>query len=468
MEVRSFFKLFVLLGLGCVLVLASGSRATTLAVSTKPVLAGQHDHAGHNAVVSESLASERDVEKQDEPKQEGPKGPKGDRDSYVWNHKCPQLEALFPETTDDKLREMETRLKSKSFFNSSVTRMSKAIQVDTTVSDKMKLIDPEDEAWNSMSKFADFLRVTFPLVHTTLQLQKINTHGLLFTWKGTDPALKPTIIMAHQDVVGVESGDDLPWTYPPFSGHWDGKYIWGRGATDCKNTLIASLEAVEELVRAGWQPKRTVILSYGFDEEIDGHHGSEHIVKHLLETYGENSVAVVIDEGPGIAQTWSGTGGNTAFVGVGEKGYLDVEITVQMPTGHSSLPPQDNSITVMAELVHELHKNQYNFSVTDDNPVTAMVYCVAQYDEGISDVHLDVIKQVDKGELPFDIIAQGMINMQPRMEGMFRTTQSIGMIQGGRKVNVVPGVTSVLINHRVGQTFLVFTVFATASTLIIC
>ena len=29
------------------------------------------------------------------------------------------------------------------------------------------------------------------------------------------------------------------WTYPPFSGHYDSEYIWGRGSEDDKSNVIA-------------------------------------------------------------------------------------------------------------------------------------------------------------------------------------------------------------------------------------
>ncbi|KAJ4415769.1 hypothetical protein N0V82_007131 [Gnomoniopsis sp. IMI 355080] len=143
-------------------------------------------------------------------------------------------------------------------------------------------------------------------------------------------SLKPVILMAHQDVVPVQMETD-DWKYPPFDGHWDGSYVWGRGSTDCKNTLIASLEAVEELLRAKFTPKRTVILSYGFDEEISGTQGAKNIVKDLLDVYGEKGIAVVIDEGPGIMRSWSGS--IAAFPAVSEKGYVDVDISVNMQAG---------------------------------------------------------------------------------------------------------------------------------------
>lgn len=60
------------------------------------------------------------------------------------------------------------------------------------------------------------------------------------------------------------------------------------------------MEAVEELLKVGFTPERTVILAFGFDEEISGYQGAKHIALHLMKRYGEDGVALLIDEGPGI------------------------------------------------------------------------------------------------------------------------------------------------------------------------
>ena len=85
--------------------------------------------------------------------------------------------------------------------------------------------------------------------------------------------------MAHQDVVPVPAVTVDNWKYPPWSGHYDGERIWGRGAifnfpswqlgaTDCKNNLLGVLDALEFLLENNFQPKRTILAGFGFDEEI--------------------------------------------------------------------------------------------------------------------------------------------------------------------------------------------------------
>lgn len=371
----------------------------------------------------------------------------GNRDFYQWQHQCPQGSPLIPET-NDRLLSMEKLLTSQKFLQESAQRMSNAVRVNTTSTDRMRFLDISDHAWDHMSVFQQFLETTFHLVHQELEVRSINKHGLLYTWQGTDSALKPIILMAHQDVVPVDM-DTEDWTYPPFDGHWDGTYVWGRGSMDCKNTLIASLEAVEELLRAEYTPKRTVILAYGFDEEISGTQGAKEIAKDLLHTYGEKGVAVIIDEGLGIRRSWSGS--LAAFPAVAEKGVVNIEVTVSMQTGHSSLPPSDNSITVMADIVSLLNRQKYSISLDEHSPVSQTIFCAAQHDKNMNSLEREAIVLADQGTISLADLVATVVQDHPQAAGFFSTTQSIGVIHGGSKVNVVPGMTKVLINHRVGS-----------------
>jgi Gly-Xaa carboxypeptidase len=74
--------------------------------------------------------------------------------------------------------------------------------------------------------------------YSKLEITAAKTHGILIDWKGKDESLKPYLFMAHQDVVTVLPATEDKWKYPPYSATYDGRFIWGRGATDCKNNLI--------------------------------------------------------------------------------------------------------------------------------------------------------------------------------------------------------------------------------------
>lgn len=194
-------------------------------------------------------------------------------------------------------------LHTPAFENASIIRHSGAVKIPTQSFDDMGKIG-EDKRWDILYEFADYLEATFPRTHSDLKVEKVNTHGLVYTWQGSDEKLKPLILMAHQDVVPVPDATVDAWDHPPFSGFFDGKFIWGRGSSDCKNQLIAIMESIELFLDAGFEPKRTIILSFGFDEEISGREGAGHLAPFLHERYGDDGIAAIVDEGAGLTTAW--------------------------------------------------------------------------------------------------------------------------------------------------------------------
>lgn len=156
--------------------------------------------------------------------------------------------------------------------------------------------------------------------HSKLEITKVNTYGILIEWKGKDESLKPYLFMAHQDVVPVLPATEDKWKYPPFSGHFDGRFIWGRGASDCKNNLIGILEAFETLLEKEYTPERSVLAAFGFDEEISGPQGAKFLAAHIEKTRGKDSIELIVDEGGlGFKELY---GSIFALPAVGEKGIF--------------------------------------------------------------------------------------------------------------------------------------------------
>ena len=83
---------------------------------------------------------------------------------------------------------------------------------------------------------------------------EIIQHSVLITIPGRDPALKPLLLMAHQDVVPVVAGTEDSWEYPPFEATLDETFIWGRGSMDIKLMVIGELEAAEYVLAHGKAP----------------------------------------------------------------------------------------------------------------------------------------------------------------------------------------------------------------------
>ncbi|KAI0867637.1 peptidase family M20/M25/M40 [Hypoxylon argillaceum] len=366
--------------------------------------------------------------------------------SAAWRPKCPQVHPLVPEHQTSALSKMEEYIRSDKFRGETIDRMWGAIQIPTETYDDLGLVG-EDPRWDIMANFTEYLKDTFPGVHNTLKLDTVNTYGLLFTWPGTESNLRPTLLMAHQDVVPVEEDTIDEWTYPPYKGDYDGKFIWGRGSSDDKNNLIGIMEAVELLLEADFQPRRSVVLAFGFDEEISGKQGARYMADALSDRYGDGGAAVIIDEGAGVAGFWG-----TAFglPGVGEKGYADVEVIVQTPGGHSSVPPAHTSIGIAAELVTMIEANPYAPHFHAENPVLRFLECGSAHSP-------DFPRRLRK-HLPWrppswpgqeDRLAIEAAKLGDPIKYLFTTSAAVDVIAGGVKVNALPERTRVLVNHRV-------------------
>jgi carboxypeptidase PM20D1 len=252
--------------------------------------------------------------------------------------------------------------------------------------------------------------------------------------------------MAHQDVVTIEPGTEGKWTAPPFAGEVREGYVWGRGSWDDKGNLIAQLEAIETLLAQGFQPRQTIYLIAGADEEVSGLRGAAQIARLLEER--KVRLDFVVDEGlfitdglvPGLTQP-------AAIVGVAEKGYLSVTLKATGTPGHSSAPQPGgaSAISTLAQALRRIDEEQ--FPARLEGVAREMFETLAPEMHGFQRVALSnlwlfgplVRKQLEKGA---------------SMNTMLRTTTALTIVQAGNKDNVIPGQADAVVNFRIlpGQT----------------
>ncbi len=243
-----------------------------------------------------------------------------------------------------------------------LARFVGAIRIPT-VSQPMSRIDEQ----SPLFRLHDFLRQSFPTLHDTPFIRRSgNDFGdplnpsILFEWPGRAPELGGVLLMSHLDVVDAGgSAESDRWTHPPFSGHFDGTYVWGRGTLDCKHGVMAILEAIRLLADEGFQPERTVYVALGHDEELGGRDGNRHVAEWLRNRLRQDGrkLHVVLDEGGCIFTEFPGLDRPAALVGVAEKGFVDVEVTVRMAAdqvGHASMPPRETAVTILAAAIHRI------------------------------------------------------------------------------------------------------------------
>jgi carboxypeptidase PM20D1 len=241
--------------------------------------------------------------------------------------------------------------------DSAISHLSRAIQFRT-----VSYQDPTLTDTTQFDAFLAFLESTYPLVHRHLRPERINGYGLLYHWPGTDSTLLPLLLMGHYDVVPVIQGTERMWKKGAFSGTTEDGFVYGRGTLDDKSTVIGVLESVEYLLKNGYAPARPVYLSFGHDEEASGRRGGQAIAAHLLQKGVR--LEMVLDEG-GTIKTDGVAGLNSpvALVGVAEKGYTSLEITATAEGGHSSMPPAETSIGLLATALDRLQSNPFPSSL---------------------------------------------------------------------------------------------------------
>ena len=206
--------------------------------------------------------------------------------------------------------------------------------------------------------FIDYLERQFPLVHKNLKREIVNKYSLLYTFEGTGDE-KPVIFLGHHDVVPVIPGTEGDWKQPPFEGLVSDGFIWGRGTLDNKVNIIGLLEAAENMLAQGIKPARTIFFAFGHDEEQGGIDGALEIAK-LLEKRGVEA-EFLVDEGGLVTQgVVPGIDGQMAIIAPAEKGIVTLQLKVVGDGGHSSMPPKQTSIGILAAGIAALEANQFD------------------------------------------------------------------------------------------------------------
>jgi len=292
------------------------------------------------------------------------------------------------------------------------------------------------EEFLSLHKYLD---QTFPKIHATLTKEAVGNYSLLYTWKGRDENLKPIVLMAHQDVVPVELGTLSKWEQPPFEGKITGGFIWGRGAMDDKQNLLAIMEAVESLLGQGFQPQRTIYLAFGDDEEVGGGNGAAKTVELLRERGVE--LEYVLDEGLAVTDgILPDVSKPVALIGVAEKGFVSVELSAEVESGHSSMPPRQTAIGILSAAIYRLEERQMPAGI-----------------EGATRQMLETIGP----EMPFGKrlvmanlwlfrpLVERILSASPGTNASTRTTTAATIIEGGLKENVLPSRARAVVNFRI-------------------
>jgi len=308
---------------------------------------------------------------------------------------------------------------------------------------RLKTVSSETDPALNRDQFEQLhalLQARYPQAHAVLQRERVGELSLFYTWRGSDPTAPGILLMAHHDVVPIAPGTEQAWSVEPFSGIVKDGYVWGRGTWDDKGNLIAQMEAIELLAKAGFKPRRTIYLVSGADEEVGGHRGAERIAA-MMQQRGVR-LEFVIDEGMVITDGLvPGLRPPAAIVGVAEKGYLSARLKIDTTPGHSSMPPPpaSSAIALMAAALQRI----------DAQRMPARIGGVAREMFTTLAPEMDGFLRLAFSNLwLFGPLVQPKLEAVPSTNALLRTTTALTMVHAGNKENVLPGVAEATINFR--------------------
>ena len=233
-----------------------------------------------------------------------------------------------------------------------------------------------------------------PVAYRTAKPEWPNVVGT-FSGQGAGPHL---VLNGHIDV--FPAGPAETWSRDPWSGAVEGGKVHGRGVVDMKCGTAASVWTYIYLHRLREQLKGRLTLTCVSDEETGGTWGA----KWLIDEFGDEF------RGDCVLNGEPSTPGMVRF---GEKGTLRLVFEIDTPGAHGAYTHvSKNAIKVASDLIQDLYK-------LEDLPVSQP----------------DDIKRAIAASIP--AIEQALGSGGGAILNRF--TVSIGVIQGGIKINMLPG-----------------------------
>lgn len=314
-------------------------------------------------------------------------------------------------------------------YETAIKNLQKLIKCKT-----VSYFDHSLEDDKEFNKLVKMLPKLYPNVCKKLTLTKFDGRALLFHWKGKTKG-DPAVFMAHYDVVPVEEEN---WTRPAFEGLIENNIMWGRGTLDTKVTFNGILSAGEHLLSKGFTPTHDVYFAFSGGEEVNGP-GAGNIVKYFQEK--NITPSFVLDEGGAVVSgVFPGLKQPCGLVGIAEKGYINMTLSVKSNGGHASAPKPHTPIGVLSKACTDIENNPFPIRFTD--PVLKMfdelgrrstfLYRMIFANLNLFGWILDIICKKSGGQL----------------NALLRTTCAFTQAKGSSAANVIPPSASMTANIR--------------------
>jgi len=247
---------------------------------------------------------------------------------------------------------------------------------------------------------------------------------------------RPILVMGHTDVVTV---DPQKWTFPPFAATRDGGYIYGRGAIDDKDSVVAGLMLMLTLKRTGAALDRDVIFLAESGEEGAPEFGAQFMIdNHFAAIEAEYCFA----EGGGVVR--SGGRVRQANVGTTEKEPRPIEVIARGPAGHGSVPRLDNAVVRLSDALAKIAAWVPPLQISETTVAYFRTLSTLVSPE-LAARYRNVLSPDPKVSGP---AAQWLLENEPQHWSMLHTSLVPTVIEGGYRYNVIPSEAKAIVDVR--------------------
>lgn len=258
--------------------------------------------------------------------------------------------------------------------------------------------------------------------------------NLIVRYRGRNPTLKPILLLSHHDVVEANPED---WTLPPFEFIEREGMFYGRGVADDKDEGAIHLTILLRMKAEGYVPERDIIVALTTDEEGGPDNGAVWLLANRRDLV--DAEFVINEGGGGVVE--NGRKLSNA-VQASEKVYLNLQLEVTNPGGHSSVPVPDNAIYHLAEALTRV--GAYHFPARLNEVTTAYFSRTADLVDAETGAAMRAFVVN-----PADREAEAIISRNPANNSRLRTTCVATMLSGGHAANALPQRARANVNCRI-------------------
>lgn len=215
--------------------------------------------------------------------------------------------------------------------------------------------------------------------------------NIVCTIEGNRPG-KHLVYNGHLDI--YPANDHKDWDYPPYDAVIDDGKLYGRGISDMKVGVAASIYSFMKLAEHGDFPGK-VSITLVSDEQTGGEWGTEYLLKNYPELRGDALL--------------NGEPSSCPMVSIGEKGTYWIRLFAKNHGGHGAYAHEGHNA------IHDL---------------LACLHDLRAYEQLSASLPADVTEALKDTKFTFD-----NIRGENSFEAVMKYSMNIGIINGGTNVN---------------------------------